>query len=88
MAKRSIYTKSLGGAVARGAKGSAHGKFHIISSGSDKWAIVLEGAIRPVRAFASQQAAVSFATQYAVSKSPGEVVIHGKDGSIINRIPV
>lgn len=88
MAGKSVYTKSLGFAVAKGAKGSAHGKFHVISVGADKWAVVSEGMIRAIRAFSSQEAAVSFAKQYAISKAAGELVIHARDGSIMNRISV
>ena len=88
MARKSIYSKKLGGAVADSAKGSAPGKFHIISSQSGKWAVISDGTVRPVRAFYSRQKAGSFARQYALAQSAGEVVIHGEDGSIENRISV
>jgi hypothetical protein len=86
MAKRSMYTKRLGGQVAKNAKGSIDGKFHIVSSQTGKWAVVSEGSVRPVRAFGTQKEAVTFAKKYAVERSAGEVVIHGKDGSIRDRI--
>jgi hypothetical protein len=88
MAKKLIYTKRLGGAVAKDAKGSINKKFHIVSSQTGKWAVVSEGAIRPMRAFTTQRDAVTFAKQYAISKSAEEVVIHGKDGKIRNRISI
>jgi hypothetical protein len=86
MGNKSIYTKSLGYQVAENAKGSNDGKYHIVSSQTGKWAVVSEGSVRPVRSFASQKKAVTFAKQYAASKSAGEVVIHGKDGKIRDRI--
>lgn len=86
MAKKSIYTKSLGGAVARDAKGSIDGKFHVVSSQTGKWVVVSEGAIRPMRAFVTQKAALVFAKKYALSRSAGEVVIHDKDGKIRERV--
>jgi hypothetical protein len=86
MAKASIYTKRLGGTVAKNAKGSIAKKFHIVSSQTGKWGVVSEGSSRPIRAFATQKAAVHFAKRYAVLKSVAEVVIHREDGRIRDRI--
>ncbi len=88
MADRSMYTKSLGQAVANRAKGSGQGKFHIISSGTAKWVVVPEGAVKPIRSFLSRKSAVTFALEYAVTQAASEIVVHGKDGSIANRIAV
>ena len=45
MAKRLLYTKRLGAIVAKDAKGSADGKFHVILSLSNKWVVVVDGKV-------------------------------------------
>lgn len=86
MAKRLLYTKRLGAIVAKDAKGSADGKFHVILSLSNKWVVVVDGKVKPVKAFTTQKEAVSFAEQSAILKSFKEVVVHGEDGTISNII--
>lgn len=88
MAKKLTYTKTLGNAVSSAARDIKIGKYHVISAQTGRWAVVSEGATRPMRAFATQRAAVTFAKQYVVSNSTGEVVIHAKDGKIRDRITI
>ena len=88
MAKKIVYTKQLADAVAKDAKGTILGKFHIVSSQTGKWAVVYHGTVRPLRSFITQKAAISFAKNYAVAKSIGQLVIHGEDGSITHRVSI
>lgn len=85
MAKKSIYTKKLGGIVARAAQPTSTGKYHVISGQSQKWTVVSEGRVRPVKVFATQRAAVNFAKRTA-SKITGVVIVHGKTGQIRDTI--
>jgi hypothetical protein len=86
MAKtNSIYTKKLGRTVARQAKGSV-GKYHVIPAQINRWNVVAEGSVRPFKKFSTKSAAVAFAKRYASAVNPGEVVIHGIDGKILDRI--
>ncbi|MEP7239152.1 MAG: DUF2188 domain-containing protein [Ferruginibacter sp.] len=79
MAKRSIYTRRLGEVVAEGAQTASIGKYHVISGKSQNWTVVPAGRVRPIKVFATQHAAVSFAKKYA-SKLTGMVIIHDKTG--------
>lgn len=86
MAGRSLYTKKLGGVVAKNANAVfLSGRYHVISGVSEKWAVVSEGRIRPVRTFLTREEAVSFAKKNA-QRTTGEVVIHGKTGQIKDTI--
>lgn len=86
MAQKSIYTKRLGNVVARNAKSSDPVRYHVIPSHSDKWSVVSEGSVKAVKAFATKNQAVSFAKQFVVSKHAGEVIVHGVDGRVLNRV--
>ena len=89
VSKRIIYNPSLGKVVARGAKRSRSGRFHVISSISDlgKWTLVSEGSIRPLRVFSTKNAAISFAKRSSLGRRDmREVIVHGQDGSIQNKI--
>jgi hypothetical protein len=88
MAKRSIYTKQLGRAVARDAKHPMSGIYHVVSAQSEKWSVVSDGTVKPIRSFATRNAAVSFAKKYASINSSGEVIVHGRDGKVNKRMPV
>jgi uncharacterized protein YfaP (DUF2135 family) len=87
MDKKITYTRSLGDALVREARSTLPSTCHIISSELNKWAVVSNGAKRPMRVFKSQSDAVNFAKKYAFSKPNGEVVIHHKDGKVQQRIP-
>jgi hypothetical protein len=88
--KKIVYNPFLGKIVARGARRSRVGRFHIISSVSDagKWSLVLEGSTRPIKVFSTKNAAVSFAKKYEARSARylGEVIIHSKDGQTENKI--
>jgi hypothetical protein len=86
MAKKSIYTKRLGSVVARNARSSSSGRYHVIPSHTAKWNVVSEGSVKPVKTFTTKDQAVSFAKQVAVARHAGEVIIHGVDGRILNRV--
>jgi hypothetical protein len=84
MAKKTMYTKKLGDVVAKNAKSSSSGRYHVIqSSSSKKWGVVSEGSIKPVKAFEDKNQAVSFAISKATAV---EVIVHGVDGRILNRV--
>jgi len=82
MANKSIYTRKLGETVARNAKRTIKGKYHLIPLLSDKWAVVSNGRIRPIKSFTTQKQAVSFVKKFATPKFIIHVHIHGKDGRI------
>ena len=84
MAKR-FYTKELGQTVARGALRVNSGRYHVISGDAQRWTVVSEGRIRPIKVFSTQREAVTFAKQTA-SRITGEVFIHGKTGLIRDTI--
>lgn len=84
MPTKSIYTRRLGNDVAKKAKGSI-GVYHVIPAQSDKWSVVAEGNLRPVKAFTTKRDAVTYAKAIAVLKT-GEVIVHGTDGAILSRI--
>jgi Uncharacterized protein conserved in bacteria (DUF2188) len=85
MAKKSIYTKKLGLIVAGAAQPAATGKYHVISGLSQKWTVVSDGRVRPVKVFATQRAAVDFAKKKA-AKITGIVIVHTKAGQISDTI--
>jgi Uncharacterized protein conserved in bacteria (DUF2188) len=85
MAKKLVYTKRLGGIVARSAQAISSGRYHVISGEAKKWTVVPEGSVRVVKVFATQQQAVSFAKQTA-SRKTGEVIIHARTGQIRDTI--
>jgi Uncharacterized protein conserved in bacteria (DUF2188) len=88
MANKSIYTRKLGEIIAREAKNIISGRYHVIPILSDKWALVSNGSIKPIRAFDTQREAISFAQKISTTKSAIEVAIHGKDGRIKESIPL
>lgn len=87
MARKSLYTKKLGQTVAKNAQSVNSGRYHVISAVTvaDKWAVVPEGSVHAIKAFSTQREAVTYARQTA-SRRTGEVVIHGKEGQVRNKI--
>ena len=85
MARKSLYTRKLGVAVARSARVLPPRKYHVISGNAKKWTVVPEGRVHPVRIFPTQNEAVQYASQTA-SKKAGEVIIHERTGQIKDRI--
>ena len=81
----SIYTKALGKAVAQQAKGFNR-KYHVIPFKSGAWNVVAEGSIRAARTFDTKEAALTFAKSNAKTLGLGQVVVHGRDGRVSNRI--
>jgi hypothetical protein len=88
MRGKSIYTRKLGSVVARNAKGRSTGKYHVIPSHANRWTVVSEGSIRPIRAFSSKTQALTFAKRFAISKHGAEVIVHNIDGQVLNRVAV
>lgn len=86
--KQVIYNPNLGRVIARGARRSRIGRFHVISSISDegKWSLVSEGSTKPIRVFSTKNAAISFAKKASTDSYPGEVIVHGQDGRIQDKI--
>jgi hypothetical protein len=84
MAKKSIYTRRLGNVVSKQAKGSV-GIYHVIPAQVNRWSVVAEGSVRPVKAFATKREAVIYAKERAGLKT-GEVIVHGADGKIQSRV--
>ena len=80
MAQASIYTRALGRKVARNGRLSGQRKYHIISLRSDKWAVVSDGRLTPIKSFSSQGDAINFARQKASIHAYKKVVIHARDG--------
>lgn len=85
MAKKSIYTRRLGRVVANSAKSGNLGIYHVIPAQADKWTVVAEGRVKPVKAFATRRDAVLFAKEVAIIKT-GEVIVHGTNGKILSRV--
>jgi hypothetical protein len=85
MHRKSLYTKRLGIKVANEAQSSNAGRYHVISGDSKRWTVVSEGKVRPVKVFATQKEAISFARKTALLKT-GVVFIHGKTGMIRDEI--
>ena len=84
MTKR-YYTKELGETVASGALRINSGRYHVISGEAQRWTVVSEGRIRPLKVFSTQRQAVKYAKQTA-SRITGEVFIHGRTGQISQTI--
>ena len=82
---KSIYTKSIISSIVHLEKNS-YDKFHVIRAEADGWNVVIHGRVRPYKTFDSKKAAVAFAKRHAKSVLPAEVVIHGKDGKVVERI--
>lgn len=85
MIKKSLYTKRLGAKVAHRANSLSTGRYHVISGEAEKWAVVSEGSVHPVKSFSLKKDAVEYAKQTA-SKKTGEVIVHGKTGQIKDMI--
>jgi hypothetical protein len=85
MARKSLYTRKLGGIVAQDIHPVVAHRYHVISGITQNWMVVSEGRIRPIKAFSTQRAAVDFAKRTA-SKITGEVIVHGKTGQIKDTI--
>ncbi|MEO6820199.1 MAG: DUF2188 domain-containing protein [Ginsengibacter sp.] len=85
MAKKSLYTKKLGDAVASNAQPARRGRYHVISGDAQKWTVVPEGSIRALKAFLTQEEAITYAKESAEKKT-GEVIIHQRTGQVRDRI--
>jgi hypothetical protein len=88
MERQSLYTKRLAHEVARQARPSFAKKYHIVSSHKNRWAVVSEGKTRPLRSFSTQRSAIAYAKRTGINNDFGEVVIHSRDGMILNRIKI
>jgi hypothetical protein len=88
--KKLVYSPSLGKAIARAARRSRVGRYHIISSVSDggRWGVVLDGSTKPIKVFSTKEAAIDFAKNYEArsTKYLGEVIVHNKNGLIEGKI--
>lgn len=84
MAKKSLYTRALGIAVAKNAQSVNTGTYHVISGVMDNWVVVPKGSLHAVRAFSTKKDAVVFAKQTAARKK-GAVIVHERTGQISNR---
>jgi Uncharacterized protein conserved in bacteria (DUF2188) len=84
MAKKSLYTRALGIAVAKSAQSVNTGIYHVISGVTDNWVVVPKGSFHAVRAFSTKKDAVVFAKQTAARKK-GAVIVHERTGQISNR---
>ncbi|TAD86416.1 MAG: DUF2188 domain-containing protein [Bacteroidetes bacterium] len=82
---RTIYTKSLGRAVAKQAKGIV-GRYHVIRMKANRWSVVAGGRLTPSRTFATESDAIVYAKKIASRFIDGEVVIHGIDGRVIESV--
>jgi hypothetical protein len=82
------YTPSLGRVIAKRARRSGTGRYHVISSISDdgKWSLISEGSTRPIRVFTTKNAAVRYVKRSDISKGKGYLVIHSKDGRIQDKL--
>lgn len=76
MAYTSIYTRKLANLIAQSATPSIPGVFHIISTISNKWAVVLQGTTKAIRIFSAKRDAISFARKKAASCLVNEIVVH------------
>lgn len=81
MSKKKVYTKRLGRKVAINAKPKNSHKYHVVSSESQKWAVVADGKIKASKVFLDQINAINYAKEIA-GKIDGEVVIHKKTGEV------
>lgn len=84
MKKKIIYSRRLGREVASLAHPDVRVKFHVLS-GISNWRVVMEGSVKALRTFSTEDQAVNFARERAFEKT-GEVVVHGDSGIIRNRI--
>lgn len=85
MAKKSLYTRKLGRAVAKRAQPVTSGRYHVITGEAKKWTVVPEGSVYAEKVFSTQKDAVTYAKQSA-SKKTGEVIVHERTGQIRDRI--
>ncbi len=81
METKKFYTKALGKKVAANAKYADSKRYHVISSESEKWAVVADGSTRASKIFTTKQGAIKFAEENATQLN-GEVVVHSKTGGI------
>lgn len=88
MAEKTIYTRKLGIAVARRARNSRSGTFHIIPSRLDKWGVVPEGSFESLRTFKTRIEAISYVKSSVLHGKAGQIVIHGTDGRVTRRVTV
>ncbi len=86
MLRKALYTKKLGKEVANRAKGGIVGKYHVIPSKADKWGVVSEGSVKPIKAFRTKAAAVTYIKKRAASSQIAEVVIHSPSGQILDTV--
>jgi len=80
-----IYTESLGRALARQARGTV-GRYYVTRMKADRWSVVAVGRLRASRAFTTKNDAVIYAKKIASKFIDGGVVVHGIDGKVIESV--
>jgi hypothetical protein len=78
MERTAVYTKALGREISNTSKRDK--TYHIISRGN-KWAVVRNLALRPLKIFSSKQSAINFA-RTRVNYDDTEIVVHTRDGEV------
>jgi hypothetical protein len=85
MAKKSLYTRALGRAVARFIP-THRGSFHVLYS-NKRWKVVRVGNVRPTKSFSKQQDAIKYAT--ALTKKDSDVIfVHNESGQLNKKLSV
>jgi len=80
-----IYTESLGRALARQARGTV-GRYHVTRMKADRWSVVAVGRLKASRAFTTKGDVVIYAKKIESKFIDGEVVIHGIEGKVIESV--
>jgi hypothetical protein len=91
MSKERLYTKELGMAVARRAKGGRN--YHVISKDLVRWSVVLEGTTKSIRIFIKKEDALDFARKFAKSHTKAStdepmIIVHDRMGAVSKKIAV
>ncbi|MEX2513644.1 MAG: DUF2188 domain-containing protein [Cyclobacteriaceae bacterium] len=81
MERKKFYIKALGKKAAANAKHADSKRYHVISSDSEKWAVVADGSTRASKIFTTKLGAIKFAEENA-TKQNGDVAVHSKTGGI------
>lgn len=85
MITKSMYTRSLGLAVARG---NGKSGYHIIPTGPHKWRVLAKGALRATKVFLNKTDAIRYAKKMAVKRMLDEIVIHDRNADVSKRISI
>jgi len=83
--EKKIYNTKIGSLVADSARSRNKNQLHVIYNYPNRWGVVRNGSVRPIKSFSRLNSAISYANKMVSSVRDGKVIIHDHNGNVSSR---